>query len=264
MSGRVGTVVTYQWRGKWCVRSLPSQYTDAQTDAQLSQRRWFKLAVGFASRARQVIVVGLRQSSLKAQMTEYNYFMRINRQCMSVDDNGRLSVDYENLILSEGPVAPVAFDAPQIVDDTTISIGFDKNPLRKVAKPNDSVFLVAYCPSLDQFDISAPAYRRYGSLEMRFLDGWSGREVHLWGFVKDQQGRCSQSLYVGCGVLSVDAGQEAVASLGAMGGDGLSVGKQGRRLDANAVAESDWNAVAAKPDGAFSDADVGRDDYGPE
>lgn len=182
------------------MRALPAQYKDARTESQLAQRNLFKLTVSFDSHARQVIYAGMKNESMKHNLTESNYFMRINKGCFSVVDN-ELAVEYESLKLSDGPVAPVAFNAPQLIDETTISITFEKNPLHLSTKSDDMVRLVAYCPELGDFDISAPAYRRGKQLEMKLNEFWTGREVHLWGFVVDNAGRASQTLYIGCGVL---------------------------------------------------------------
>jgi hypothetical protein len=71
-------------------------------------------------------------------------------------------------------------------------------------KWEDLVYLVAYCPELGDFDISAPVYRRSNRLTMSFNPYWVGREVHLWGFVVDGKGRASQSQYLGGGILGSD------------------------------------------------------------
>lgn len=206
-SGRVGNLVCYQWRGKCCVRSMPTHYSDAQTEHQLAQRALFKAMVGFARHARVVLRQGLRTASVNAHITEYNYFMRINKGCFAIVDGG-LEVDYENLVLADGPVAPVAFGAPRLLDDTTITIDFEKNPLHRVVSPDDCVYLAAYCPELGDFDLSAGALRRSNQLTMSLNPYWAGREVHLWGFVVDSKGRASMSQYLGCGTLSVDEAEE--------------------------------------------------------
>jgi len=246
-SGRLGNVVGYCWRGRMCVRSMPSHYRDAQTPQQLQQRSQFKQVVRLASRAKRVLRVGLRQASLDAQMTETNYFMRINKLCFAVGTpsfgadeaprraagspaagravsagvalsedevpvyQGTLTIDYENLLLADGPVAPVAFDMPRLVDEVTLSVDFEKNPLRRVVHPDDLVYVAAYCPELGDFDLSEPAYRRSNRLTMSMNDYWVGREVHLWGFVADSKGRASRSQYLGCVVLSTEmVGNDAV------------------------------------------------------
>ncbi len=203
-SGRLGNLIGYRWRGRMCVRTMPSHYRDARTPEQLQQRALFKAVVQFAARARQVLKKGMNAVSPDAQMTESNYFMRVNKRCFALQSDAQLTVDYENLLLADGPVAPVAFYEPQMVDERTLSVDFEKNPLHRAVKWEDLVYLVAYCPELGDFDISAPVYRRSNRLTMSFNPYWVGREVHLWGFVVDGKGRASQSQYLGGGVLGSD------------------------------------------------------------
>ena len=220
-SGRLGNLIGYRWRGRMCVRTMPSHYRDARTPEQLQQRALFKAVVRFAAKARQVLKKGMNAVSLDAQMTESNYFMRVNKRCFALAagtqaprlrndeadstspageetaSQAELIIDYENLLLADGPVAPVAFYEPQMVDETTLSVDFEKNPLHRAVKWEDLVYLVAYCPELGDFDISAPVYRRSNRLTMSLNPYWAGREVHLWGFVVDGNGRASQSQYLG-------------------------------------------------------------------
>ena len=212
-SGRLGNLIGYRWRGRMCVRTMPSHYRDARTPEQLQQRALFTAVVRFAAKARQVLKKGMNAVSLDAQMTESNYFMRINKRCfaLAAGTQGELQVDYENLLLADGPVAPVAFYELQMVDETTLSVDFEKNPLHRAVKWEDLVYLVAYCPELGDFDISAPVYRRSNRLTMSLNPYWVGREVHLWGFVVDGNGRASQSQYLGGGIL--DASQWETADM---------------------------------------------------
>ena len=202
-SGRMGNVIGYMWRGKACVRSMPTHYRDARSEMQLQQRELFRQTIRFASRAQRVLRLGLMMPSLDAHVTEYNYFLRINKRCFSLVD-GNLQVDCENLVLSEGPVAPVAFYAPRLLDEVTISIDFEKNPLHRRVSSDDNVYLAAYCPEMGGFDLSAPVARRHNQLVMNLHREWAGKEVHLWGFVRDSKGRTSMSQYIGCGILSID------------------------------------------------------------
>lgn len=220
-TGRFGNVVGYRWRGIMCVRSLPTQYRDARTPEQLQQRTLFKQVVCLASRARRVLKVGFKCVSLDAGMTESNYFMRINKRCFSVVADGSsgdtpsyhraLSVDYERLVLADGPVAPVDFDEVRLLDETTLSVDFVKNPQHRVANPDDLVYVAAYCPELGDFDLSTPVYRRSKSLTMSLNEYWIDREVQLWGFVVDGAGRASRSQYLGSVLLS-DVSLSAEAS----------------------------------------------------
>jgi hypothetical protein len=203
-SGRVGNVVGYEWRGRQCVRSLPKDFHDAKTPMQLEQRSLFKQTVAFAGRAKDVLHLGLSVPSRDIQMTECNYFMRLNKRCFSLVD-GVLKVDFAELVVSDGPVAPVAFGAVRVVDDRTLAVDFEKNPLHRVASSDDKVYLAAFCPDLNSFALSQPSRRGAKSVEMNFLSPYSGKGVHLWGFVVDRAGRASLSEYLGYGLLDPEA-----------------------------------------------------------
>ena len=79
--GKVGTVVGYMWRDKWCMRARPRCYHDRQSDAQLAQRSRFKQMIQFASPATPLLKRGLRAMAAAEGLTEGNCFLRINHGC---------------------------------------------------------------------------------------------------------------------------------------------------------------------------------------
>lgn len=93
-AGKVGTVIGYEWRGKWCMRSYPRRIRDRRSEAQLEQRSWFVEAVRFASRLVEVLRVGLRQPALAMHLTEGNLFVKANKHLFGIA-GGRLAVDYK-------------------------------------------------------------------------------------------------------------------------------------------------------------------------
>lgn len=194
--GRVGSVVGYMWRDQYCVRSLPRFYHDAKTERQLEQRSLFKATVAFAGRVKEVLRAGLYMPSLQAHKTECNYFLKLNKGCFAMDGE-TLAVDYENLRVSEGPVAPVAFTQVEEVDERTFVIGFEKNPEHRRANGDDKVYVAAFCAATGEAVLSLPVYRRMKSVTVTLPEAWAGQEVHLYGFVQDNAGRTSNSVYIG-------------------------------------------------------------------
>lgn len=131
-------------------------------------------------------------------MTECNYFMKLNNKHFSLQE-GQLAIDYEQLVFSEGPVAPVAFNSVEMVGETTLRIGFEKNPLHRTARSNDEVYVVLYFPEVGQFQLSKPAYRKDKQLDIELSETQIGQVMHLWGFVQDYAGRSSETQYIGNG-----------------------------------------------------------------
>lgn len=193
--GTVGTVIGYQWRGKWCLRARPRFVHNPRTEVQQRNRMLFKEVVLMASTLRSALHKGLHVKALEAQMTECNYFYHRNKACFSLEE-GRLAVDYENLQVSEGPVAPVGFGEPE-GESETLTVPFEKNPLHARAGSDDEVRLLAVCMEMDDMRMSPPAYRRSKSVSITLPTEWEGKEVHLYGFVTDYEGRASASTYIG-------------------------------------------------------------------
>lgn len=248
--GRVGNVVGYMWRGQWCVRTKPRDFHDAKTEKQLEQRALFKASVTFAGSLKEILREGLHLPALKMHKTECNYFLMINKGCFAMSGE-ELMVDYEHLRVSEGPVAPVAFS---VVSDqcsvfseatqdgrvsqlntkhltlNTITIAFEKNPEHRNCNSSDKVYVAALCPARGEALLSLPVYRRTKSITVELPEAWSGEEVQLYGFVQDNAGRCSESVYIG--EWSADQGLRSAC------GDGLDAADavEGGADDATGVA----------------------------
>ena len=198
--GRVGTVIGYQWRGKWCMRSYPRHINDARSESQLRQREWFKLAVQLASRLTKTLRIGMRERSKRLHMTEGNYFISLNKGCFGMAE-GRLVVDYARMVLSDGPVAPVGFGSPTLVVEPrrfSVMVDFSANPLGLAAEREDNVYLVAICEEEGAGVSASPSFRREGEVCLCLPASWEGKRVHLYGFVQDYTGEASVSQYLGC------------------------------------------------------------------
>ncbi len=206
--GKVGNVVGYQWKGRWVMRSVAREFHDAKTELQMEQRSRLGAAMGFAARLRDILLIGFKQVANEARMTEYNYFYKTNNRCLAWDGE-HLAVDYEHLRLSEGPVAPVRFGAVEVVGEMTLAIDFEKNPEHRVSGSSDKVYVATICATLGFAVLSLPVYRRMKRITVSLPRTWEGHEVHLYGFVQDIAGRCSESTYIGRHVAGApDAGIE--------------------------------------------------------
>ena len=124
--GTVGTVIGYEWRGRWCLRAKPLRVRNPRTVKQQNNRLLFKQMVRLASSMKMVLRKGLRKRSLEQHMTECNQFVKYNKECFSLDagrmpavqgEEPKMVVDWERLIISDGSVAVPVFSAP----DTLLS-----------------------------------------------------------------------------------------------------------------------------------------------
>ena len=189
--GKLGPAVGYRWRGKWCMRALPTRVRNPRTAAQQAHRMQFREMVQLAGRFRVAINTGLRQLAYGYGMTECNMFVHRNHRLLTAE-----GLDYSQLEVSHGPVAPVGFGAAQVDGQMVLRVDFEKNPLRQRADADDSVVLFIY--SVDhQFGIRTQAVpRKCGHIEVALPTQWADAELHIYGFVVDRQGRTSNTLYV--------------------------------------------------------------------
>ena len=210
-SGRLGQLVGYQWNGKWCLRVRPAAVRNPRTAAQQATRARFGGSVQLAARMRWAVMEGLRTVARQAGMTAYNAFCSLNQHAFSMVD-GSFAVDYSVLRLSTGPVAPVAVSEAVVDDNNVLNVSFEKNPMHMRADGVDMVHLYVYCPEIGAGYLAAAVYRRQGRVAVALDDMYEGREVHLYAFVSDAAGRCSETAYGG--TVSIVPGDMATTPWG--------------------------------------------------
>ena len=234
LSGRLGNVVGYTWNGVQCVRSRPTMVRNPRTAAQQAHRDQFRQEVQLAAQMRYALIKGLGMAAKENRMTPQNLFMRLNREAFGWGD-GHLSVDYERLVLSTGPVSPVVFETPVLDDDNVLTVSFKKHRPGGGGGGFDNVFVFVYNTEMQQGYLAAPALRREGRVSFVLPDWMMDGELQLWGFVQDERGRCSETLYIGYSEPMND--QELVTGDKAEGAE--SVGVQNAAEDVAGVAAED-------------------------
>ncbi len=194
--GSVGTVIGYQWRGKWCLRAKPRFVHNPRTERQQRNRELFKATVQLAGAMKEALHVGFRARSLEEHMTECNRFLRVNKGCFALVD-GALDVDYEHLVLSEGALAGVEFGELGCRDNL-LTLPFHRIAEEPCGAGDDRVYLYAWCPERSEERLSTPAYRSHQQVSIALPEAWAGCEVQLFGFVANLKGEASATVYVGC------------------------------------------------------------------
>lgn len=197
-SGRLGTVVGYQWNGKWCMRSRPQYIRNPRTVAQQARRNLFKAEVQLAAAMRWAVCQGFTSIARAHGMTAYNAFVSINQPCFSLQE-GEFRVDWANLSLSEGPVAPVIFGAPSIDEHNVLTVSFDRNASARRSRGMDSVYVYVYCPELEQGFLTAPVYRRDRVVSAMLPETFAGHGLVMYGFVQDDKGVGSTTCFIAFG-----------------------------------------------------------------
>ena len=244
--GKVGTVVGYMWRDKWCMRARPRCYHDRQSDAQLAQRSRFKQMIQFASPATPLLKRGLRAMAAAEGLTEGNCFLRINHGCFPGESgnsgnsgiSGFSGIDYRGLQFSRGTLPAVQGVEYERGEGGAVEVRW----ARGLGRGSDTVHVYAYCPAAATGLAVAAAER--GRRGVRFLlpEGFAMEEVHLWVFAEGKDGNVSATQYA--------TPKEADASPTlptAFGGGDAEPQYRSKALDTSA--ESDSPPGGQSPDG---------------
>lgn len=193
-SGKIGPVVGYHWKGVWCVRSQSRKVNNPRTEAQTVHRAMFREEVRLAGKMRWAVNVGFKVLSDEMDMTAQNLFIKVNQQAFSTV-GGRFTVDYKRLQVSAGPVAPVAVSEVVRDEHNVLTVRFEKNPLRLQADNYDSVYVWVWCPEEGTGYLANPVYRRAKRLSAVLPTLMEGHEVHVYAFVQNERGECSETAY---------------------------------------------------------------------
>ncbi len=202
-SGKLGPAVGYRWKGVWCLRSQPRRVYNPRTELQQVHRAMFKEEVRLAGKMRWAVNIGFKALSDELDMTAQNLFVKANQQAFSMaptlhsdkEAESRLEVDYSQLRISGGPVAPVVVSAWSIDTDNVLNVNFEKNPLHLSCNSFDNVYVWVWCPEAGVGYLTNPVYRRMKQLSSVLPSLMEGKEVHVYAFVQDEHGRCSNTAY---------------------------------------------------------------------
>jgi len=193
--GKLGNVVGYNRKGVWCVRTRPISIRNPRTEAQQRHRSMFAEEVRLAGHMKWALGVGLKAVADEYHMTVQNAFVSLNQQAFSLED-GAFEVDWSQLKLSAGPIAPVELTEASIDGDNVLNVRFEPNPLKMRADRFDSVYIWVYYPELRSGYLAAPVYRMDKRVRASLPDGLVGKEVHVYGFAINKEGLASLTSYI--------------------------------------------------------------------
>ena len=193
-SGKLGNVVGYCRRGTWCVRVRPVSIKNPRTEAQQHHRTMFAEEVRLAGRMGWGIGVGLKAVAEEGHMTVHNAFVSLNQQAFSLVE-GAFEVDWSQINVSAGPVAPVSLTSAEVDEENVLKVRFEPNPLEVKADRFDSVYVWVFCPEMEDGFLAAPVYRMDKRVRLMLPNWMRGREIHIYAFAIDKEGNASMSSY---------------------------------------------------------------------
>lgn len=216
--GRIGNVVGRVVDGIQLYSAYSDSSHDKQSPKQVAHRKRFSIVAGLAYSLDGAVWVGLAHAaSLKPMTSQRNIFIKKNMRYVEYDiGTETATVDYESLVVAEGPVPVLSFSAAAFDVASKVSVTFPTTTDSDMGLlAEDSVYVVVYSPVLKKGALAIAA-RTDGSATLTLPTDWSGKTVHVWGFVRTSveentsfdtagiilhPGDCSPSAYLGSGTV---------------------------------------------------------------
>lgn len=196
-SGKVGTVVGANWRGKDIIRSRPKASKRRPTDNQLLQQMKFKLVANFLQPLREIQSLYFGQKSGYKSRLNLAMSYTINEAVDVVMDIPKLI--FARVLVTKGDL--VGFQGLQVVvgTGTSLDLSWTDNSAQGNASATDMLNIVCYCEELQYFEIYQEIASRESTTAVVPLSAiYQGKSLQVWLYLSNEKRTlASTSPYMG-------------------------------------------------------------------
>ena len=196
-SGKVGTVVGANWRGKDIMRSLPKPSQKEPTEKQLLQQARFKLAVAFLQPIKTILFQYFGSSSGVKSRVNLATSYTINEAMQVVA--GIPELVYNKVLITKGELTGFQNAILNTQAGGVLDLEWEDNSAQGNASASDQVSLVSYCKELNDFQIFEGIVMRSDLMASVTLPNFCiGKTIEVWAFLNtEKQTFASNSFYLG-------------------------------------------------------------------
>ena len=183
-SGKVGTIVGSNFRGKDIIRSVPKPSSKPATDKQLLQQAKFKLVISFMQplKAIQTRFFG-QNSGVKSRINLAVSYLLDNAVDVVLDVPQFI---YNKILITKGDRAGFQNLTTALGVGQQITFTWEDNSAQGNADALDSASVVFYCEELGSFEIyEGVATRLDLSADITLPAFYLGKAVHVWLYFND-------------------------------------------------------------------------------
>jgi hypothetical protein len=183
VSGKIGNVVGSSWNGIDYLKTLPSHYTDAKTDVQISNRSKFLSVIRFLQPITEFIRVGFK--SLAVKKSAFNAAASFHYHNAVTGEYPDIVIDFTKVSVSRGNLTGAYNAAASSTTAATIALSWLDNSLDRTAKADDVALVVIYHPVLgDAYYTLNAGSRADAQASLQVPQSFCGGEVHVYlGFM---------------------------------------------------------------------------------
>lgn len=181
--GKIGNVVGSSWNGIDYLKTLPSHYTDAKTEVQVSNRSKFLRVIRFLQPITEFIRVGFKSQAVKKTAfnaaTAYHYHNAITGEYPDI------VMDFTKVMVSRGNLTGAYNAGAASSTPAKIQLSWMDNSGGGSAKSDDVAMVVVYHPQLleSHFTLNAGSRADAGA-ELTLPQSFSGGKVEVYlGFM---------------------------------------------------------------------------------
>ena len=196
-SGKVGTVVGANWRGKDIIRSRPKVSKRNPTDKQLIQQMKFKLAITFLQPVKNIQSQYFGAGSGVRSRVNLAVSYTISEAIEVVKDFPELI--YNRVLITKGDLTGFQNAVLTTQVGGVLHLEWEDNSMQGNAAPRDQVSIVCYCAELKNFEIFEGIVMRSDLMADVTLPNYCiGKTVEVYAFLNNEkQTSASTSFYLG-------------------------------------------------------------------
>lgn len=195
-SGKVGTVVGANWRGKDIIRSVPKPTKRQPTDLQKMQQQRFMAVVEFLQPLRHIqnLYFGSRKKFASRSNEATSYVLKNAVEMV----NDEPVIVPEHVLITKGDLATVQ-EMALTVQPGKLVLAWGNNSGQGNAAATDLVSVACYCKQLQTFLLFEDAAQRSeAAVTLDVPEAFRGKALDVWTYLHTQaQNKASTSMYQG-------------------------------------------------------------------
>lgn len=201
-SGKVGSVVGFQWRGITVMRSLPQKNNRPPSEAQLLLRQRFRLVMGFLTPLKPIVTRFYEEAQGSSSPFNLATSYHLKQAVQLVD--GAYVVDYPKVLISKGYLAWMEATGLSAEPGGNLSLSWEDNSGQAFASEDDKLLVSVYAPALNKFELFIPAALRADqAVTLSLPPSFSGQQIQCWAtFVTHTEKAAATSTYLGSVTLT--------------------------------------------------------------
>ena len=196
VSGKIGTVVGANWKGKNIIRSKPRKTSKKPTVPQLNQREKFKLVSNFLQPINAIL--SRYFGSEQGLKTRVNLALSYHLQEAVENQDGNFIINPEKVVLSKG-ILPLINMENTVIDNSELRLTWNLPEGASLGSATDLLTVVVYNNESKLFNIfDKVTTRDTGTFVGQLPVGFQNTSNVIWVFLTNElDTECSTSMFLG-------------------------------------------------------------------